>query len=69
MLDYAELIERLERLPVNEGSYSMAKAQLLVAQVNVDGITRALAWLKNFGEKCGRQRAVSALKSNSLLSA
>ena len=69
MLDYSELIERLERLPVHEGSYSAAKAQLFATQPNVYGFTRAFTWLKDFSEKCGRQRAVSALKLNSLLTA
>ena len=69
MLDYSELIERLERLPVNEGSYSAVKAPMFVAQPTVHVTTRALTWLKEFSEKWGRQRAATALKLNSLLSA
>jgi len=67
MLDYSELIARLEQLP--KAHRSIARAELTAAEANVDRITRALAWLKDFGGMWGRQRAVTALKSNSLLSA
>jgi hypothetical protein len=69
MLDYSELIDRLEKLPVHETGRFVARAEFVAANANVDRLTRAFAWLRNFGETCGRQRAVTALKANSLLSA
>jgi len=69
MLDYSELIAGLERLPVNQADRSMALAELVAAEANVDRITRVLGWLEDFAVRWGRHRAVTALKSNSFLSA
>ena len=69
MLDYADLIARLEKLPISQANRSIATAHYIAAEANVDRIARAFDWLSGVAGKWGRQRAVKALKSNSLLTA
>jgi hypothetical protein len=69
MLDYADLIARLEELPISEANRSIARAHYIAAEANADRIARACDWLSGVAGKWGRQRAVKALKSNSLLTA
>ena len=46
MLDYAELIDRLERLPANEAACTLAGPEVFGSNVKVDRCARALASLK-----------------------
>jgi hypothetical protein len=46
MLDYAELIDRLERLPANEAACTFAGTEGSGSNVKVDRYARALACLK-----------------------
>jgi hypothetical protein len=45
MLDYADLVARLEELPISRANRSIAQADFEAAQTSIDGIARALAWI------------------------
>jgi hypothetical protein len=67
MLDYADLIARIEKLEISDANRFIARAHFSVAEANVNRLVRALDWRKRVGGTWGRNRAATALKSNSLL--
>ena len=69
MLDYADLIARIENLNISDTDRSMARAHFTAAEANVNRLVRAVDWLSTVGGTWGRNRAATALKSNSLLTA
>ena len=71
MLDYADLIARLEKVPVSEVNRSIAQAEFIAAKANSHRISRALTWISGAVRKSGRLRAVRAFtfKLNSFLTA
>jgi len=59
IMDYYELIDRLERLPVNEVTRAVAGRDVVATQPNGDRITHVLAYLEQLAGKWVRRRAVT----------
>jgi hypothetical protein len=60
MLDYAELIDRLERLPVDELTCSIARTEVVAAEANVGWTRGVLAFLDRVAGKWARRPVVTA---------
>lgn len=54
MLDYADLIARLEKLPVSEVNRSIAQSNFIAAEASISPTTRILAWMSGRAGKWGR---------------
>ena len=67
MLDYADLIARIEKLDISEANRSISRTHFIAAEANVNRLVRAVDWLNRVVGTWGRNRAATALKSNSLL--
>lgn len=68
-MDYADLIARIEKLEISEANRSIARAHFIAAEVDANRFVRAFDWLNSIAGRWGRNRAATALKSNSLLTA
>lgn len=68
-MDYADLIARFEKLEISEANRSIARANFMAAETNVNRIARTFDWLNSVGGRWGRKRAATESKSNSLLTA
>jgi len=67
VLDYADLVAHIEKLDISEANRSLARAHFIAAEANVNRFVRAFDWLNRVGWTWVRNRAATALKSNSLL--
>lgn len=67
MFDYSELIDQLERLPVNEVTRSIARVEFVTPQDD-RVVARAFAYLKQLAG-WARRASLTARKSNSFLGA
>ena len=69
MLDYADLIARIEKLEISDANRSTARAHFSAAGANANRLVRVFDWLKRVGGTWGRNRAATASKANSVLTA
>ena len=64
MLDYADLIARIEKLDIRDVNRSIARAHFIAVQANAHRLVGAFDWLNRVCGGWARNRASTTLKSN-----
>ena len=64
MLDYADLIARIEKLDIRDVNRSIARAHFIEAEANAYRLVGAFEWLNRVCGGWSRNRAFTTLKSN-----